>query len=290
MSTPSYTLIIEEIPLYNVITLPENYNSCNHGSRPEDYDKILANGNTSNWINSFHQNYTVINIDEQDIKWMKEAYTIGSYTGKFPSSFDDEKANMIERYKFVEKYFQEAKYFVRCNRVSLKYGQHGVGPYYTFEQIIESLVTCIENHTPIKDKNKDSEPLTLYLLNWQKFDKYKEYRIFICNNRISAISQQNIYEVNEFLNSFTYEECIKIVQKHVGIIYERFENHIKKKITHTENYCMDAVILENDSLYFIEINSFGAEYAAGSALFHWINDEDILYAKHDNTITFRYSV
>ena len=51
---------------------------------------------------------------------------------------------------------------------------------------------------------------------------------------------------------------------------------------------MDAVILEDGTLYFIEINSFGKEYAAGSALFHWLIDEDELYSD-GSTIYFRYT-
>ena len=82
---------------------------------------------------------------------------------------------------------------------------------------------------------------------------------------------------------------MNIVGKHVHIIWESFQKTIIKKITHTSNYCMDAVILEDDSLYFIEINSFGKEYAAGSALFHWLIDEDKLYSD-GNTIHFRYTV
>jgi len=294
MTSTPYNLIIEEIPQYDVITCPDNYNSCNHGARPDDYYKILEQGDISNYINSFHTDYSVINIFDKDLKWMKEAYKSGSYTGKFPEMFEEEKLDMLHRYKHLDKYFDGGKYFVRCNSVSLKYGQHGVGPYTNFEQIIESLVTCIKTHTPIDNENRGHEPLTLYLLKWQKFDKYKEYRIFVCGNVITAISQQNIYEVNTYLDAFSEEERIKIIEKHVQIIYDGFEKTIKKKITHTKSYCMDAVILEYDSLYFIEINSFGAGYAAGSALFHWINDMEILNRNEDflgiPTIYFRYTV
>ncbi len=41
--------------------------------------------------------------------------------------------------------------------------------------------------------------------------------------------------------------------------------------------------------YFIEPNSFGKEYAAGSELFHWEIDEEILYGKKEK-IYFRYTV
>ena len=94
--------------------------------------------------------------------------------------------------------------------------------------------------------------------------------------------------VNEYLFSFPEEEERRtIIERHVKIVQESFQNTIKKKIVHTSNYCMDAVILEDGSLYFIEINSFGKEYAAGSALFHWLLDEDKVYSD-GNTIYFRY--
>jgi hypothetical protein len=297
MSTTMPAIVIEEIPLYNIVSKPDDYNSGNHGAKPDDYYQVLLDGNTDKWINSFHTDYSVINIYEKDLKWMREAFKSGSYTGLFPHAFDEEKADILERYKHTEKYFDGTKYFVRCNSVSLKYGQHGPGPYTTFEQIIESLVTCIETHTPIDNKGRDTgskgskgkEPLTLYLLPWKKFDVYKEYRIFVHNNKITAISQQNLHAVNEFLSAFPEEEDLKnIIEKHVQIVQESFQETIKKKITHTQNYCMDAVILEDGSFYFIEINSFGKEYAAGSALFHWLIDEDKLYSD-GSTIHFRYT-
>lgn len=287
------SVVIEEIPLYNIVSKPDDYNSGNHGAKPDDYYKVLADGNTDKWINSFHTDYSVINIYDTDLVWMREAFKSGSYTGKFPHAFDEEKANMLERYKHIEKYFDGTKYFVRCNSVSLKYGQHGAGPYTTFEQIVESLVTCIETHTPIDNKSRDTDkkPLTLYLLPWKTFDVYKEYRIFVHCNRITAISQQNLHAVNEFLSAHEDEERKKIIEKHVQIIWESFQKTIKKKITHTQNYCMDAVILEDGSFYFIEINSFGKEYAAGSALFHWLIDEDKLYCNGSNdVIYFRYTL
>jgi hypothetical protein len=247
---------------------------------------VLAQGNTKHWINAFHTDYSVINIYAADLTWMKEANKSGSYTGQFPKIFDEEKADLITRYNHVQKYFDGTPYFVRCNSVSLKYGQHGVGPYTTFEAIIESLVTCLDTHTPLKE----TAPLTLFLLPWQTLDTFKEYRIFVYQNKITAISQQRVYEVNEFLEKYADDERNSIIKKHVQIIQDTFDNTIKPQITHTQDYCMDAVLLDNDTLYFIEINSFGKEYAAGSALFHWITDEKLLYGHQKNTIHFRYTV
>jgi len=220
---------------------------------------------------------------------MKEAYRSGSYTGLFPVMFDEEKTDMIIRYAHLNKYFDGSPYFVRCNSVSLKYGQHGVGPYTTFAEVIESLVTCTPTHTPLDNTGKGTAPLTVFLMPWLTLDTFKEYRIFVYRNRITAISQQRLSEVNEFLEKYTEEERVRIINDHVHIIHETFEKTIKPKITHAHSYCIDAVLLQNDTLYFIEMNSFGKEYAAGSALFHWIHDEELLYSDK-NTIYFRYTV
>lgn len=43
-----------------------------------------------------------------------------------------------------------------------------------------------------------------------------------------------------------------------------------------------------DKWYFIEPNGFGAEYSAGSALYHWIDDYDLLNGDKDY-VEFRYT-
>ena len=124
---------------------------------------------------------------------------------------------------------------------------------------------------------------------WLKFNPLKEYRIFVCKNKITAISQQNLYDKNIYLNEFNIEERSNIIKKHVSIITDFFNCKIKNSITHTNSYAIDLVIMENDKPYFIEINSFGKEYASGSSLFHWLIDEDKLYGT-DDKIYFRYTV
>jgi hypothetical protein len=55
------------------------------------------------------------------------------------------------------------------------------------------------------------------------------------------------------------------------------------------NYSIDLAII-NGEVYFIELNCFGKEYAAGSALFHWLLDEHILYGKMGpDYVDFRYN-
>lgn len=114
---------------------------------------------------------------------------------------------------------------------------------------------------------------------------YTEFRVFINNNNMTCISQQATTLSNTLLAELSEKE---LKTDYVLKIYNFWLNDIKPKITHTNSYSIDLAI-NNNKGYFIEINSFGKSYAAGSALFHWLDDEDKLY-NNNNTIYFRYAI
>lgn len=286
--------IIENIPQEEVREdelAKEKFNSNNHyeGKRPDDYYDVINKTYANHWMDVFHKKYHVINIYNRDLSWMKRACTIGMYKAEFPKMYQDELEEMLERYKDTEELFQDGKvgYFVRTNTVSLKYGQHKAGPYYDMKTIVESLVTSIQGHTPIKD---DTEHIKLYLLPWKEIDSSKEFRVFVHDNKITAISQQNLYSANSGLKDIKETKREEIITKWCNLILEYFNDVISKRITHIKDYTIDVCLLENDVPYFIETNCFGKEYAAGSSLFHWLIDEDKLYGKDGNVIYFRYTV
>jgi hypothetical protein len=117
-----------------------------------------------------------------------------------------------------------------------------------------------------------------------------EYRLFVYQQKLVAISQQNIYAV--------FDPDLEIDQKNTYIhtaaqaLTQYFYEHILPKVTWTQSYTIDMAMI-GDIPYFIELNSFGKQYAAGSALFHW--DESLLYRDNrdnqDNPqpITVRYT-
>jgi hypothetical protein len=180
------------------------------------------------------------------------------------------------------------KYFIRGENVSLKYGMHKSGPYNTLKQIVESLISADISHSVINPTTKN---IKLYLLKWINMDEFKEFRVFVHNKKITAISQQNCYQINRLLENKTNLEIELIVHNWIGIITDFFEFEIVDKIVGS-NYSMDIVLLNDDKPYFIEINSFGKEYAAGSALFTWVDEKgennDIMYGKMSG-VYFRYT-
>jgi hypothetical protein len=308
------------------------YNSNNHwtdNKPPADYRHVVDRNNTKHWIHLKHDFIRKVEIDVKKYKWLVEANEIGQYTGKFPNTFNDELDAMVEDYKndFDISEFSDPV-FVRTENVSLKTGQHGTLPYSNFRTIVQSLVSCNCHHTPFhKDitgnsDNEEDNQICLYLFEFKpefEANKFNEFRVFVFENKVTCISQQNLYHRNTL-----FKRHPQLIEKYVNVIvdyHERvlkyqfgfgcysldmavFSKKNKKKkddvkedvkedealevdLPPDENVCLD----EDEELeaYFIEINSFGKEYAAGSSLFHWIID-DALLCSDGTTVYFRYTV
>lgn len=277
--------VVEQININHVIKNDkERFNSNNHWNdniAPDDYSERISKTNTNVWIDKFRTNYKKIIIDDMtEIHWMIKASEISCQTGKFTNLYEEELHNFLSKYEPMYKHiFDGTGYFVRGERVSMKYGQHKEGPYYNLGQIIESVVSCIRSH---KELREDSKNLTIYLLDWININEFDEYRVFVYNNKITAVSQQNVYNVYAELNNSS------LVMSRLKSIVDYFESNINGTIP-MESYTYDFTFVDGKFPYFIEANSFGKEYAAGSSLFHWIIDKDILYGKHKDIIYFRYT-
>jgi hypothetical protein len=291
-----FNYIIKPILLDDIVEYDkQKYNSNNHwenNTRPDDYEFILSQTSTSKWIDKF-KNYNKITIDNPVwIQWLKEAAEISSKTGKFTKLFSDEFDVIVRELDNKFGYlFQNIKpgYFVRVNNVSLKYGQHKEGPYSNIRNILESIVSSIGSHSPIKP---NTSSLDIYLIEWVEIKPEFEFRVFVFNNKITAISQQNLYS-KLFTNYLSVpDNFINIIKEKLDIVINYFYLNMQNKITWISNYTFDFAIIDSKP-FFIELNSFGKEYAAGSALFHWELDEKILYndfSDENLTIEFRYTV
>ena len=107
---------------------------------------------------------------------------------------------------------------------------------------------------------------------------HDEFRVFIYNNNITAISTY----CSEFTNYtlLSDEELTNIS----NMIYD-FHKSLKIQFE-TKSYTMDIFLNSNQQIELIEFNSFGFWLSAGSCLFDWIDDYNILYGTGD-TIVFR---
>lgn len=278
--------VIELISQDSVHQNPHLYNSNNHSDssltndKPDDYEDVLLQTSTKYWIDLWHKKYQVINIPTRHLKWIQKAQAICNMTRKFSRIFQDEMEDLINE---CSDLFDGKSYFVRSEYTSLKYGCHGVGPYNNIQQLVESITTSTITHNPISKCGITS--LKFYLLPWININVDKEFRVFIYDRKIVAISQQHIYKSNEFLKSLEPHQRISTINKWIDII-KKSTDLLIPKITHISSYTMDVAILDDDNMYFIELNPYGKYYSAGSALFHWINDNLSEY----DTIHFRYSI
>ena len=142
------------------------------------------------------------------------------------------------------------------------------------------MITCIKQHTPI---NEDATQFDIYCIPWVQIDPVHEYRVFVYQNHITAISQQHLYK--QLYQSIDIER----IPDTIALILRYFAEEIRIKITWTANYSYDFAIVDGQP-YFIEMNCFGTGYAAGSSLFHWILDESILYNENPHQVEFRYTI
>ena len=290
----NYTIKIKPIDLDDIIRFDkEKYNSNNHwvnGLAPSNYSEVLSKSHTDKWIGLFKLDYKLITIENpKHINWLKQANKVCGITGKFSKLFADELEQIVGDLALSDNKVAnelvsgtKEKYFVRVNNVSLKYGTHGIGPYSNLRNIIESAVSSIGTHSPIND---NTTKLLIYLMDWVDIEDLNEFRIFVYKNKITAISQQNLYN-KVGLEKLSREE----LNAKIDIIINYFYSTICKKITWMSNYTYDFAIINGSEPYFIEANSFGKEYAAGSALFHWELDESILYNDLNSSIEFRYTM
>jgi hypothetical protein len=273
---------ISHIYLVDINKNPNNYNTCNNYDKiPDDYHNYCSKFYSKNWIDNFHS-YKKIVIEKPDIKLLWDAFIIGSLNKRVPTIFIEEISDLA--YKYTQKYpdiFTNDGYFVRTDKTSLKTGMYGNCKYDSLLKIFYSMVTCKYGHHSF---DKDDEIINIYLLEYKNVDINKEFRVFVKNNNITAISQQNIYTKSIFIMSKTFYEKYNLVSD----LVKYFELNIKNKLIQYNDYVMDIALIEND-FYFIEINPFGAQYSSGSACFNWIKDDNILSSKA-NIIEFRYVV
>lgn len=306
----SDSLIIEAVSHDSVSKLDKDrYNSNNHWGdqgQPKNYDEVLALGETHRWVHKFRTQYHTIDLDASSLRWLLRAEKSGHLYGRFPEAFAEERDDLLEKYaaSTAHLFTEDAcgrGWFVRTESVSLKYGYHGTGPYRDLRSIIESLATSSSGHSPLKSGivTPDSDAgLRIYLFPWVDINQWKEFRVFVHDHRIRCISQQSLYRVNELLQSLPDDDTrIKTIIGWVDKVREYHHDVIIPALDYMPSSTEDIALVEHkdseDTVLFIEPNSFGAEFASGSSLFHWVHDRHLLYNAPadqvgDQKIVFRF--
>lgn len=166
------------------------------------------------------------------------------------------------------------KYFIRMSSTSGKNEKYVREFDNAFDIVAHIASVKLFVDQEFKRMNKESY---LILMPWNSvIEPRYEFRIFVVNNKLVAVSQQNSKE----LYAYSSKE-LKRIEKALGNI-----SFIVNGLYDT--YVGD-VYVDGDVCKLIEINPFGASSGAGAALFNWVTDYNLLHGLSENdNIEFRY--
>lgn len=256
--------------------------------RPNDYDEVNHSCQTKHWVDLMRTSYSVFVINTKDVLWIRTAATTGGVTGVPLLRNRDDLADFVQRRG--NEWSSINHTFVRSESCSLKRGCHGVGPYDTVQKVAESLSTPEPGHDPLDDR--DQVGLKLYRWEWQALDRSLEVRVFVWHGDIVAISQQHLYSVDSISSKDLEAWSLKVLD----FWTTRFRPSLSRSPMWDTHWVKRGFTLdigctqEEREPYFIEINPHGAQYAAGSALFHWVKDADVLHGKRLPEVEVRWVV
>lgn len=162
------------------------------------------------------------------------------------------------------------EYFIKTQHTSTKKDFKPISVDTPYEAIMHILSSKECNRSLKKSNTKKY----LLLSPWQeKISSDNEFRVFIIDNKIAGISQQNIFKVSIVMNFIWYNMAEQI---YIAII-ELYSN-IKKSLSYEFHYdqcCLDIWIEQKDEniyAHLIEINGRGDWGPAGSSLYCWKYD------------------
>ena len=251
------------------------------------YANLVSQTNKNIWVKNFPDppNSIIINLTMNQCKILLEASKIGIITNR-RSTIHKEELDEIEHHIHNHLPINFAKSFIRLNEASPKDGKYGCGPLLSAKEILISLTTSLRAYRSFRSAIELVHPETLYIIPWNdNWDETLEFRVFIHNKRLTCLSQ---YIWSKDLG-WNYDTISNISPSIISFC----NNDVIPKVQ-IDSFVVDIIIVpdNNDnskySIQVIELNSFGAELASGSALFHWLNDYDIMYGSHSNLIYVRY--
>lgn len=301
ISTRSVTpcnVVIETIELAD-IELDERreiprYNTANHWKYegrhiPEDYNAVGEAAAARHWMTSFLkpdcQQFTIPSADiNKLLGWQRISHLVGPLSS---GTLDDIKDLADKRsYQKLREALKIDSYFVRSDYTSLKRGKHKNKIYKSLAEVFESMVTSERSHSPLGPAPEGrKEALPLFLVPWRTIKPDLEFRVFVDQKKITAISQQDVYRKNGYLDEQKIPEIVQKLDAH-------FRDNIRDQITTLDSYVMDMALIGDSAstVYFIEINAFGKDYGSASAAFNWVDDANKLHVNNTGTIYFRYVV
>ncbi len=184
--------------------------------------------------------------------------------------------NLKELKLLIEKVCDgKQQYFVRTSSTSGK-NEIPVKLFSDPDKIITHLLSVKEFVS--REFERYEKDTYIIFVPWNpKIDSRTEFRLFIVNRKLTAASPQKWWECH----NYTSEELC--------IIENAFLTSTLFQDSPYDSFVADVYVdLEKKTSNLIEINCFGDHSGAGSSLFNWENDHDLLYGIGEKEPELRY--
>jgi len=169
-------------------------------------------------------------------------------------------------------------WFVRTNACSPKdaLSDGGAGPHFSLKAVLLALFASSRVHGTLGDYSSD---VTVYLMPFDSsITVERELRVFVHQGKVTAMSQYDVYNTSTF-SGMRDRELVEVA-KAVAEFHQSSVHLTWSDSGGIDSYIMDVEVVDVNGVMnvsLIELNSFGAEMASASALFHWVRDYKDLY-------------
>jgi hypothetical protein len=245
---------------YNTCNLPKDAKS--DGPHHLDYETEVRRTELRNYIHL--TNYIELKISANMLAILKEYNNNSWKTGRLWGELNElwEQEAELD----ASGLFDGRRWFFRFSSNSPKDGTPDY-PVVSAKDVLEKIATSARASFSL-ERGERSLFFAPFHDDWDTED---EFRVFIHNNKVTAISTyKSAYTNYSEWNDIDLKELAK------KIIDFQQSTDFELADSFPASYIMD-VRFSGTAIELIEFNSFGYWLAGGSALFEWINDYDILY-------------
>lgn len=167
------------------------------------------------------------------------------------------------------------QYFVRTSSTSGKNEKY-VEPFNDPNRVLTHLLSVKE--FALREFGRPEKDTFIIFVPWNlDIDSRTEFRLFVVNRKLTCASPQKWWECHNYT-----EEELNIIENNI------IHNRIYKESPY-ETFVADVYVdLDKKICNLIELNCFGDHSGAGSSLFNWETDHDIMYGLVDELPEFRY--
>jgi hypothetical protein len=210
-------------------------------------------------------------------KWKPHEWKLHEFKNDTNMILDSENTCTLSE-EDIEANFKLISHFKFCDKYNLKCesSEDAMNLILSSERVYVDLINFlkyrlnVDKYESQEEKNliKNLKNIQISIRKWVEIDSLYEFRCFVKNNKLTAISQYNPYIiVEEFLcdgNLFQIRDKI----------FTFWNEKVKEKISFLNDYVIDLAILSDNSVYVIELNPF--KKTTGASFFNWTLDLQLL--------------